>query len=244
MEQRHPITHFSLFTYYLMFIAQLQSLSKIYHKPGSPVEVRALHDVDLSFEAGDYVAIMGASGSGKSTLLNIMGCLDRPTSGRYLLGGEDVSKLDDNQLSTIRGRRLGFIFQGFNLVAQLTVLENLELPLSYQGVAVAERRERAQMLMEAVGLQDRSHHLPSELSGGQQQRVAIARSIINDPLLLLADEPTGNLDSKTGASILAIFEQFNLQGRTIVMVTHDAAISAACKRVISLADGKVVDDRR
>ena len=226
-----------------MLIAQLESLSKVYHKPGSPVAVRALRDVDLSFEAGDYVAIMGASGSGKSTLLNIMGCLDRPTAGRYLLGGEDVSELDDDQLSTIRGRRLGFIFQGFNLVAQLTVRENLELPLSYQGVPAAERRTRAQALMEAVGLQDRSHHLPSELSGGQQQRVAIARSIINDPLLLLADEPTGNLDSKTGASILAIFEQFNLQGRTIVMVTHDAAISAACKRVISLADGKVVDDR-
>ena len=227
-----------------MLIAQLQSLSKVYQKPGSPVEVRALRDVDLSFEAGDYVAIMGASGSGKSTLLNIMGCLDRPTAGRYLLGGEDVSQLDDDQLSTIRGRRLGFIFQGFNLVAQLTVRENLELPLSYQGVPAAKRRNRAQELMEAVGLEDRSHHLPSELSGGQQQRVAIARSIINDPLLLLADEPTGNLDSKTGASILAIFEQFNLQGRTIVMVTHDAAISAACKRVISLADGKVVDDRR
>jgi len=227
-----------------MPIAALHSLTKIYRKPGSMVEVHALRDVDLEFEPAEYVAIMGASGSGKSTLLNILGCLDRPTRGRYLLGGQDTSHLEDDVLSEIRGRQLGFIFQDFNLVAQLTVRENLELPLLYQGVPAVERRQKAETLMEAVALSDRATHLPSELSGGQQQRVAIARSMINDPLVLLADEPTGNLDSKTGADILKLFDSLNEQGRTIIMVTHNPNIADGCKRTIRLADGKVIDDKR
>ena len=227
-----------------MPIAALHSLTKIYRKPGSTVEVHALRDVDLEFEPAEYVAIMGASGSGKSTLLNILGCLDRPTRGRYLLGGQDISHLEDDVLSEIRGRQLGFIFQDFNLVAQLTVRENLELPLLYQGVPAVERRQKAETLMEAVALSDRATHLPSELSGGQQQRVAIARSMINDPLVLLADEPTGNLDSKTGADILKLFDSLNEQGRTIIMVTHNPNVADGCKRTIRLADGKVIDDKR
>lgn len=227
-----------------MPIAALHALTKIYRKPGSVVQVHALREVNLEFEQAEYVAVMGASGSGKSTLLNILGCLDRPTQGRYLLGGKDISHLDDDALSEIRGRRLGFIFQGFNLIAQLTVRENLELPLLYQGVPADERRQKAETLMEAVALSDRATHLPNELSGGQQQRVAIARSMINEPLVLLADEPTGNLDSKTGDEILKLFGSLNEQGRTIIMVTHDPNVAAGCKRMIRLADGKVVDDDR
>ena len=226
-------------------IVRVEKLSKVYVIPGSDVQVWALRGLDVSILPGEYVAICGASGSGKSTLMNIIGCLDRPTAGRYLLGGQDVSLLDDDQLSMIRGARLGFVFQNFNLIAQLTVLENLEVPLFYQGLPSRERRARAMAMAESVQLQDRLHHRPNELSGGQQQRVAIARAMMNDPLLLLADEPTGNLDSQTGEAILDIFDRLNATNRTIIVVTHEPGVAARCKRMIMLQDGRVfVDDRR
>ncbi len=181
-----------------MVIASIQQLTKIYGKPGTDVQVKALRNLNIEFTEGESVAICGQSGSGKSTLMNLLGCLDRPTSGRYFLGDLDVSRLDDDQLSDIRGQKIGFVFQSFNLIHQLTVLENLEVPLFYQGHPVRARREKARRVVAMVGLSDRAHHRPSELSGGQQQRAAIARALINDPLLLLADEPTGNLDTATG----------------------------------------------
>jgi len=223
-------------------LARLEGLVKVYRKPGSTVAVTALRGINLEFAQGEYVAICGHSGSGKSTLLNILGCLDRPTAGRYLLGGQDVSQLNDDALSEIRGRRLGFVFQNFNLIQQLTVLENLEVPLFYQGVPPRERSERAQHLIERVGLTDRMHHQPMELSGGQQQRVAIARSLVNDPLLILADEPTGNLDTTTGEVILNLFDQLHAEGKTILMVTHEADVAARCSRVVTLRDGHVIGD--
>jgi putative ABC transport system ATP-binding protein len=226
----------------LVAIAAVEHLTKVYRKPGSRVEVHALRGINLSFEPGEYVAITGASGSGKSTLMNILGCLDRPTSGRYLLGDQDVSHLSDDELSEMRGRRLGFVFQNFNLIPQLTVRENLEVPLYYQGVRPADRRVRAMKLIQMVGLEDRSTHRPMELSGGQQQRVAIARSLINEPLILLADEPTGNLDTKTGEMIMNVFDELNAAGRTIIMVTHETDIAARARRVIRLSDGHVVSD--
>src|SRR5436190_9095483 len=183
-------------------VASIQNLSKIYRKPGTNVEVAALRSVSIDFEQGEYTAIMGASGSGKSTLMNILGCLDKPTLGRYVLGGDDIGEMPDDRLSEIRSRRIGFIFQNFNLIQQLTVLENLEVPMFYLGIPPAVRRKRAMELAEKVGLSQRLDHRPTELSGGQQQRVCIARSLVNDPLILLADEPTGNLDSKTGQAIL------------------------------------------
>src|ERR1051326_4039612 len=188
-------------------VASVRSLSKIYRKPGTNVEVPALRNVDLDFEEGEFTAIMGASGSGKSTLMNILGCLDQPTSGSYTLGGDDISSLADDQLSEIRSRRIGFIFQNFNLIQQLTVLENLEVPMFYLGIAPAERRRRALELAHRVGLGERLDHRPMQLSGGQQQRVCVARALINEPLILLADEPTGALDSKTGQAILALFDE-------------------------------------
>lgn len=209
--------------------------------------VRALNGVSMRIERGEYVALMGRSGSGKSTALNLLGCLDRPTSGAYFLGGRDVSKLSDNQLSEVRGREIGFIFQSFNLIPQLTVLENLEVPLFYQDRVGPESRKKAEVLAERVGLGGRLDHRPAELSGGQQQRVAIARAMMNDPLFLLADEATGNLDSNTEREILAVLDQLHKEGVTIVIVTHNDAVAAHAERTIWLADGvveSIVENRR
>ena len=201
--------------------------------------VRALDGVSLQVFRGDYLAIMGRSGSGKSTMLNILGCLDRPTSGTYMLGDQDVARLDDGTLSEVRGRQIGFIFQSFNLIPQLTVLENLEVPLFYQDRIGPESRAKAEYLAERVGLQGRLDHRPMELSGGQQQRVAIARALMNDPLFLLADEATGNLDSKTEAEILNLLEELQDEGVTIVMVTHNPAVALRADRTLWLRDGRV-----
>ena len=221
---------------------RLRNIVKIYRKPKSDVEVHALRGVDATFRKGEYTAIMGASGSGKSTMMNIIGCLDRPTAGSYLLEGQDVSRLDDDALSDVRGRHIGFIFQGFNLIGAQSVLENLEVPLYYQGVPADERREKAIQVARRVGLEGRLQHLPAELSGGEQQRVAIARSLINDPMLLLADEPTGNLDSKTGKLILDILDEVNESGMTILMVTHDPNVAKRCRRVLEMSDGLIASD--
>jgi len=223
-----------------MILARMIELRKSYEM-GAGVVVEALRGVDLAIEEGEYVAIMGPSGSGKSTLLNLVGCLDRPTSGQYLLGGQDVSNLSDAELSEVRGRRIGFVFQSFNLIPQLSALENIEVPLFYQNMHRRERRRRATALAEQVGLGGRARHRPAELSGGEQQRVAIARSLANDPFIILADEPTGNLDSRTGASILTIFDELASRGRTVVVVTHDEAIGGQAHRIIRLADGRVVE---
>ena len=223
--------------------AILEGLTKHYYKPDGTILVEALRGIDLVIPSGEYCAIMGASGSGKSTLMNLLGCLDRPSSGRYLLDGIDVSGLDDNALSRVRGRRIGFVFQAFNLVSELTIVENVEVPLFYQGVSRAERRARAIERLSLVGLEDRLGHRPSELSGGQQQRVAIARSLVTDPAIIMADEPTGNLDTATGDAILDIFQQLHAEGMTMIMVTHDPKIADHCQRVVTLEDGLVATDR-
>ncbi|MCP5524159.1 MAG: ABC transporter ATP-binding protein [Verrucomicrobiales bacterium] len=201
--------------------------------------VRALRGVDLAVTQGSYVAIMGPSGSGKSTMLNLLGCLDRPSGGSYFLGAEDVSQMDDDALSEVRGRRIGFIFQSYNLIAQLTVLENIQVPLVYQGVDLRDYEERCQELARLVGLDDRLDHRPNQLSGGQQQRVAVARSLVNDPLIILADEPTGNLDSKTGREVLDLIDRLNRGGKTIVLVTHDDHVAERAHRVIHMKDGRI-----
>ena len=201
------------------------------------VTVRALRGVSIDFPEGDFVAIMGASGSGKSTLLNLLGCLDRSTKGQYILAGQDVSQLDDDELSEIRSRYLGFIFQSYNLIAQLTVVENIELPLYYQGGVSHETRRRCLEMAEMVGLGDRLDHRPYQLSGGQQQRVAIARALVNNPRVILADEPTGNLDSATGEEIMQVLEALNGAGKTIIMVTHEPAIAARAHRTLRMRDG-------
>ncbi len=224
-----------------MKIAEVIDLKKTYYLGGIAVE--ALKGLTLSFEEGDFVAIMGPSGSGKSTLLNLLGCLDQPTSGSYYLGGEDVSQLTDDELSDIRSTKLGFIFQSYNLIPQLSVLENMEVPLMYQGVPPAECKERSTRLAEQVGLGGRLNHRPTELSGGEQQRVAIARAIINDSLIILADEPTGNLDSATGTEILSLLCKLNEQGKTILMVTHDEKVAAKAKSIIRLRDGLLVNGK-
>jgi len=218
----------------------LRDVTKTY-KNGS-LEVRALAGVTFSIERGEYVAIMGPSGSGKSTLMNLIGCLDRATTGTYELDGVDVSSLDDNALAEIRLKKLGFVFQGFNLLARTDAIKNVALPLFYAGMRSKERNAAAIEQLGEVGLADRAHHKPNELSGGQQQRVAIARALVNNPAVLLADEPTGNLDSKTSTEIMALFETLNLRGRTIIMVTHDEDVASNAKRVIRLRDGLVVDD--
>jgi len=224
-------------------IVRVEDLFKIYQKTAAVEPVYALRGVTLGITQGEMVAIMGASGSGKSTLMNILGCLDRPTRGHYFLDGFDVAQLPDDELSEFRGRRLGFIFQNFNLIPQLTVLENLEVPLFYQMVPAKIRHERAQRLCELVGLAERMDHRPLELSGGQQQRVAVARALMNDPLFLLADEPTGNLDSKTGAAILELFHKLHEENHTtIVIVTHDPAVGAQCSRRVTLRDGEIEQD--
>jgi len=206
-------------------------------------DVHALRGVSVSVPEGQYIAIMGASGSGKSTLLNLLGCLDRPTSGTYHLGGEDVSRLGDDQLSFIRSSKIGFIFQSYNLIQQLTVVENIEVPLYYQGWSERDSLERATALAEVVGLSNRVNHRPTELSGGQQQRVAIARALANDPLIMLADEPTGNLDSHTGSDILRLLDQLQAQGKTIITVTHDERVANHAERIIRLADGEIAEER-
>jgi putative ABC transport system ATP-binding protein len=226
-----------------MSLARLIDLRKTY-RMGADVVVEALRGINLSIDEGQYLAVMGASGSGKSTLLNLMGCLDRPTSGRYVLGGQDVSDLSDAELSEVRGRRIGFIFQSFNLIPQLTALDNIEVPLFYQGVHRRDRRCRSMELAERVGLGPRARHRPMELSGGEQQRVAIARALVNDPLIILADEPTGNLDSKTGKEILALFDDLSSRGRTLIIVTHDEAIGRRTHAIVRVADGNVVSHEK
>lgn len=224
-----------------MAIAEIQNLCKVY-KMGSN-EVHALRNVDLSFERGEFISIMGPSGSGKSTLLNLLGCLDRPTSGEYLLGGKNVAKMNDDELSGIRSEMLGFVFQSFNLLAQLNVVENIEVPLFYQGVPAAQARAKAIELAEKVGLGGRCDHKPTELSGGQQQRVAIARALVNDPILILADEPTGNLDTKTGDEIMTMLQELHETGTTIVMVTHEDDVAMNAETVLTFRDGELVDSK-
>jgi putative ABC transport system ATP-binding protein len=220
----------------------IQDVTKIYRN--GELEVPALRGVSFAVERGEYVAIMGPSGSGKSTLMNVIGCLDRITTGRYFLDGADVSSLDDNELAEIRLKKLGFIFQGFNLLARTDAVKNVALPLFYAGVRTRERNETARARLEEVGLGDRVNHKPNELSGGQQQRVAIARALVNDPAVLLADEPTGNLDSTTSEDIMKLFGLLNAGGRTIIMVTHDEEVAAHAKRIIRLRDGLIVEDTR
>ncbi|MFM8981035.1 MAG: ABC transporter ATP-binding protein [Planctomycetia bacterium] len=217
--------------------ARLEHVSRVYAT--GEAQVRALDNVTLDFPAGSYSAIVGQSGSGKSTLLNVLGLLDRPTSGHYLLGGEDVSGLGDDRLSEARGRRLGFVFQSFHLIPHLTVLENIEVPMEYAGVPAHEMRARARELATRMGLANRLEHRPAQLSGGQQQRVAIARALANRPLVLLADEPTGNLDSATGMEILALLDELHAQGTTLVVVTHDPKVAARAGRVVRMLDGRV-----
>ena len=218
-------------------LVRLEGVHKVYPIAGG---VRALNGISFNIAEGEYVAVMGSSGSGKSTLLNLLGCLDRPTSGLILLGGEDVTAATDDRRSEIRASRIGFVFQSYNLIPQLTVLENIEVPLYYRGRFSAHDRRRCLELAEMVGLGDRLDHRPAQLSGGQQQRVAIARALVNDPLLLLADEPTGNLDTKSGADIMAIFRQLHRDGKTIVLITHEPDIAAQAQRTIRLQDGRIV----
>ena len=229
-QQNHP------------FVIDAENLTKTYQM--GEVEVHALQEASLQVRPGEMVAIMGPSGSGKSTLMNILGCLDQPTSGHYRLVGVEVGELDDNRLAHIRGRQIGFVFQSFNLLPRTSALHNVELPLIYAGVGRRERHQRAAAALELVGLGDRLHHRPNELSGGQQQRVAIARALVNNPAIIMADEPTGNLDSKSSLEIIDIFQRLNEeQGITVIFVTHEPEIAAHTRRIVRLSDGRIVDDQ-
>ncbi len=223
-------------------LIEIRDLVKVYQM--GDAAVRALDGVDLNVERGEYLAIMGPSGSGKSTLMNLIGCLDTPTSGTYKLNEQAVSDLNDDELARIRNKEVGFVFQTFNLLSRTSALENVEVPLVYAGIPRHERHRKAKDMLEAVGLGDRMNHQPNELSGGQRQRVAVARALVNGPSLLLADEPTGNLDSKTGAEIMDLFDKLNKAGNTIVLVTHEEDIAAHARRVVRLRDGKVLEDKR
>jgi putative ABC transport system ATP-binding protein len=219
-------------------LIEMRDLKRVYEL--GPQQIFALSGVDLIISTGEYVAIMGPSGSGKSTLMNIVGCLDRPTSGHYLLDGIPVESMSDDELAAIRNKKVGFVFQTFNLLARTTALHNVELPLIYAKISRAERRDLAEDALAAVGLRDRMHHQPNELSGGQRQRVAIARALVNRPSLLLADEPTGNLDSQTGREILDLFRELHNRGNSIIMVTHEDDVAREAKRIIHIRDGKIV----
>lgn len=224
-------------------VIQLDNIRKVYHT--GEVDVHAVRGVSLTVQVGEFLAVMGASGSGKSTLMNIIGCLDRPTDGSYWLDGVDVSELDRDELAEIRNQKIGFVFQGFNLLSRTSALENVELPMLYlhNGISGHEQRERATEALEIVGLVDRADHHPSQLSGGQQQRVAIARALVNHPALLLADEPTGNLDTQTSIEIMGVFQKLNDQGITIIMVTHELDIASYAKRNVIMRDGQIVSDK-
>ena len=219
----------------------LKNVYKIYGE-GLESEVRALDGVSLEIDYGEFVAIAGQSGSGKSTMMNVLGCLDIPTYGDYFLAGQDVAELDDKQLSHIRNKQIGFIFQGYNLIPSLTAVENVELPLIYQGISAFDRRDMAMEALERVGLASRAKHHPGEMSGGQQQRVAIARAIAAHPPIIMADEPTGALDSKTGLEVLAFLQQLNREGSTILLITHDNGIAATARRIVRLSDGRIIED--
>ena len=222
-------------------LIDIKDLVKVYQMGDN--QVRALDGVSVGVARGEYVAIMGPSGSGKSTLMNLIGCLDTPTSGSYRLNDQLVNELDDNALARIRNKEIGFVFQTFNLLPRTSALENVEVPLIYAGLPRVERHARARKMIDLVGLTDRSHHQPAELSGGQRQRVSIARALVNQPSILLADEPTGNLDSKTGEEIMALFDTLNREGNTIVLVTHEEDIAAHARRVVRLRDGKILEDK-
>jgi len=224
-------------------LLRLEGVTKVYSL-GDGMEVHALRGVSLTVHTGEFVAVMGASGSGKSTLMNLLGCLDRPTAGAYFLEGRDVSRLSRNELAEVRNRTMGFVFQSFNLLSRTSAKENVELPLLYAGASTKVRKERAMEALGRVGLADRSNHHPNQLSGGQQQRVAIARALVNQPRILLADEPTGNLDSRTSVEIMALFQDLGRSGITVVLVTHEPDIAAFATRVVMMRDGRVVDDHR
>jgi len=229
-RRRHPV------------VIDVRNVSKVFDL--GQIRVRALRDVSLRIDTGDLVAIMGSSGSGKSTLMNILGCLDVPTSGSYLIDGVAVSEMDEDDLADLRNRKIGFVFQSFNLVPRTSALANVELPLAYAGLRGAERRRRAEAALDSVGMAHRLHHQPAELSGGQQQRVAVARALVTNPSLILADEPTGNLDSRSTEEILRIFAHVNEEGRTVVLITHEPDVAAQSKRMIRLSDGEIVEDVR
>jgi putative ABC transport system ATP-binding protein len=222
-------------------VIEIEDVERVYHIT-EDLTVPALDGVSLRIDRGEFVAIMGSSGSGKSTLMNILGCLDAPSAGRYLLDGVDVRDIPEDDLADLRNRKIGFVFQSFNLVPRTSAVANVELPLAYAGLGRAERRRRAAAALEAVGMADRMDHLPSELSGGQQQRAAVARAIVTNPAIVLADEPTGNLDSHSTADILAIFERLNAEGRTVVLITHEPDVAARARRIIRLGDGRVLSD--
>ena len=223
-------------------VIEVHSVSKIFEL--GQIRVRALRNISLRIDTGDLVAIMGSSGSGKSTLMNILGCLDIPTSGRYLIDGVDVGQMDEDDLADLRNRKIGFVFQSFNLVPRTSALVNVELPLAYAGLKGAERRRRAELALRSVGMANRMHHMPAELSGGQQQRAALARALVTNPSLILADEPTGNLDSRSTEDVLRIFARLNEEGRTVVLITHEPDVAEQTKRVIRLSDGEIIEDRR